>query len=179
MLNLHKTLAFIEHALTRDLDRKAAPSREKPKPSIRAWRAPMTATDTRYPIERVFKPKEKTMPQLTVAARAIKVVVPLDAAAVATLPAPDGLARSKLAVACDGKIYTADIATKSLRKVKATIAAKRRRKCIRHGAGKVEGQRNYRSRHRRAGEARDERRGDEAVTAIEIQSLRALRARSA
>jgi hypothetical protein len=59
----------------------------------------------------------------TVNARAMKVTVPLDAAAVATLPAPDGQARSKLTIICEGKNYIADIATKSLRKVKATIAA--------------------------------------------------------
>ena len=56
-------------------------------------------------------------------ARALKVTVPLDAAEIAALPAPDGQARSRLAITCEGKIYTADIATKALRKAKATIAA--------------------------------------------------------
>ena len=56
-------------------------------------------------------------------ARALKVTVPLDAAEIAALPAPDGQARSRLAITCEGKIYAADIATKSLRKAKATIAA--------------------------------------------------------
>jgi hypothetical protein len=60
---------------------------------------------------------------LTVTTRALKVTAPLDAAAVATLPAPEGQSRSKLTINCEGKNYTADIATKSLRKVKATIAA--------------------------------------------------------
>ena len=55
-------------------------------------------------------------------ARALKVTVPLDAAEIAALPAPDGQARSRLAITCEGKIYAADIATKSLRKAKATIA---------------------------------------------------------
>ena len=41
----------------------------------------------------------------------------------AALPAPDGQSRSRLAITCDGKIYSADIATKALRKAKATIAA--------------------------------------------------------
>ena len=63
------------------------------------------------------------MTQLTVTARALKVTAVLDAAVVATLPAPEGQARSKLIINCERKNYTADIATKSLRKVKATIAA--------------------------------------------------------
>ena len=56
-------------------------------------------------------------------ARALKVTVPLDAVEVAALPAPDGQARSRLAITCEGKVYTADIATKLLRKVKVAIAA--------------------------------------------------------
>ena len=36
---------------------------------------------------------------------------------------PRGQSRSKLTINCEGKIYNADIATKSLRKVKITIAA--------------------------------------------------------
>ena len=63
------------------------------------------------------------MARLTVTTRALKVTALLDAAVIATLPAPEGQSRSKLAIACEGKIYAADIATKSLRKVKATIAA--------------------------------------------------------
>ena len=63
------------------------------------------------------------MARLTLAARALKVTVPLDVAEVAALPDPGGQARSQLAITCEGKIYTADIATKALRKAKATIAA--------------------------------------------------------
>jgi hypothetical protein len=80
-------------------------------------------TDTQHPAEQIFKPKEKPMTSLTVTARAMKVTAVLDAAAVATLPTPDGQSRSKLTITCEGKSYTADIATKSLRRVKATIAA--------------------------------------------------------
>ena len=63
------------------------------------------------------------MARLTLAARALKVTVPLDVAEVAALPDPGGQARSQLAITCEGKVYTADIAAKSLRKAKATIAA--------------------------------------------------------
>jgi hypothetical protein len=120
MRDLHKTIASIEHTMTRGLDRKAAPPKEKPKPSIRAWRAPVDH-EVRYPVERVFKPKETPMTTLT--ARAIKVTVPLDVAEVAALPAPDGVARTKLVINCEGKSFVVDIAMKSLRKAKSTISA--------------------------------------------------------
>jgi hypothetical protein len=125
MRDVYKAIAFVEHTLTRGLDRKAAPPRNKRRPSSYVWHARATATDIQYP-EQLFKPKkDKPMiqPQLTVTARAMKVTVPLDAAVVATLPTPDGQSRSKLIISCEGKSYTADIATKSLRKVKTTIAA--------------------------------------------------------
>jgi hypothetical protein len=64
------------------------------------------------------------MTKLTLSARALKITVPLDAMEVRTLPDPGNQqARCQLAIACDGKIYTADIATKALRKAKATISA--------------------------------------------------------
>jgi hypothetical protein len=122
MRNLFKTIAYVEHTFTRGFERKAATPREKRKPSY-VWHAPVTVTDTRYPPEQIFKSKGKPMTQLTVTARALKITAVLYAAVVATLPAPDGQSRSKLIINCEGKNYTADIATKSLRKVKATIAA--------------------------------------------------------
>ena len=139
MRDLYKSIDYIERGLLRGLDRKVTslPKGMVPKSSIRAWRAPV-ANDDVYP-EQVFgpkaklrdeprnnsrprdKPKDRPMTRLT--ARALKVTVPLDAVEVAALPAPDGQARSRLAITCEGKIYAADIATKSLRKAKATIAA--------------------------------------------------------
>jgi hypothetical protein len=131
MRDLTKTIDYIERGLFRGLEREAALSKERrPKPSVRAWRAP--ATSTVYPeTEQVFRPKtlskdtpkDNLMARLTLTARALKITVPLDAAEIMALPAPDGQARSQLAVACEGKIYIADIATKSLRKAKATITA--------------------------------------------------------
>jgi hypothetical protein len=87
-----------------------------------------------YP-EQVFRPKDKPkdtlrdtsrgmpMTWLTVTARALKITVTLDAAEIAAMPVPDGQTRSQLAITCEGKVYTADIATKSWRKAKAVIAA--------------------------------------------------------
>jgi hypothetical protein len=64
------------------------------------------------------------MTKLTLSARALKITVPLDAMEVRALPDPGGQAsRCQLAIACEGKIYIADIATKALRKAKSTISA--------------------------------------------------------
>lgn len=62
------------------------------------------------------------MTKLSVTARAIKVSVPLDPAAVAMLPAPDQ-DRVELTVGCEGQRYATSISAKSLRKAKSTIAA--------------------------------------------------------
>jgi hypothetical protein len=90
-----------------------------------------------YP-EQVFRPKTKLkaqpkdpptppkstfMAQLTLTARALKITVPLDPAEVRALHIPDNQVRAQLAITCEGKVYTADIATKALRKAKSTIAA--------------------------------------------------------
>jgi hypothetical protein len=136
MRDVGKTIDYIERGMLRGLDRKPASSLPKemvPRPSIRAWRAPVPVTGVRYPVEQVFgprtqaipktQPKSTSMTKLTVTARALKVTIPLDAMEVRTLPDPGGQARCQLAIACDGKIYTADIASKSLRKAKSTIAA--------------------------------------------------------
>jgi hypothetical protein len=61
--------------------------------------------------------------RLTLNARALKITIPLDAMEVRTLPDPGGQARCLLAITCEGKVYTADIATKALRKAKSTISA--------------------------------------------------------
>jgi hypothetical protein len=62
------------------------------------------------------------MTKLTLSARALKITVPLDAAEVKALPASDAT-RCQLAIACEGKIYIADVATKALRKAKGVISA--------------------------------------------------------
>jgi hypothetical protein len=121
MRDLFRTIEHVERAMTRGLERPAAVPEKRPKSSPRAWRAP--ATETRYPEQALFKPKGRPMTKLAVTARALKVIAVLDAAVVATLPTPDGQARSVLAIDCAGKIYSADIATKSLRKAKIAIAA--------------------------------------------------------
>ena len=62
------------------------------------------------------------MTALALTARTVKVSIPLGPAVVGALPIPDG-ERTDLGINCDGKLYTANIATKSLRKVKTAVAA--------------------------------------------------------
>jgi hypothetical protein len=69
------------------------------------------------------QPRGCTTTQLTLTARSIKVTVQLDPAEIKALPSLHDQERVKLEVACEGKLYSADIATKSLRKAKATISA--------------------------------------------------------
>src|SRR5262245_33232110 len=107
MRDVFRAIAHVERAATRGLERPAVAPEKRPKPSSRVWRAP--ATDSHYP-EQAFKRKDKPMTKLAVAARALKVTAVLDAAVIATLPTPEGQARSHLAIACDGKTYTANIA---------------------------------------------------------------------
>jgi hypothetical protein len=140
MRDLGKTIDHIERGMLRGLDRidrKATlPSKmTTPRPSVRAWHAPVTS-DAVYP-EQVFRPRTKpkaepkaepgdnpkdpssafppkstSMTQLTLTAKALKITVPLDVAEIARLHIPDNQTRTQLAITCEGKVYTADIATK-------------------------------------------------------------------
>jgi hypothetical protein len=135
MRDLGKTIDYIERGMLRGLDRKATslPKGMLPKSSIRAWRAPTSEPKPVYP-EQVFRrrinpgllgkerDKDNSMTRLTLTARALKITVPLDVAEIRGLPDPGGQARCQLAITCEGKVYTADIATKALRKAKSTIA---------------------------------------------------------
>ena len=90
MHDLNKSIAYVERGLFRGLERRVTLPKGMPKPSIRAWRAPVTASDMVYP-EQVFRPKDKpkdklkaerdtSMTRLALTARALKVTIPLDAA---------------------------------------------------------------------------------------------------
>jgi hypothetical protein len=158
---------YIERGTLRGLnriDRKIPPALlERSKPSIRAWHAPVSAADVVYP-EQIFRPKnpgspgkkrerpkndsgspgqqrEKStsMTQLTLTARALKITVPLDPAEVRALHIPDNQTRAQLVITCEGKVYTADIATKALRKAKGTIAANRVENVFAMVQGKLKG----------------------------------------
>jgi len=126
--DINRALAQVERAMARALDESSAKppkketARTKP-PTIRAWRAP-ASNHFQYPepkAQSVFREKT-SMTKLSVTARAIKVTIPLDSAAIGMLPAPDQQ-RVELIVGCDGQRYSASISTKSLRKAKSTISA--------------------------------------------------------
>jgi hypothetical protein len=122
MRDVGKIIARIERDMNRGLERRpVAPPSGKPKPTPRAWRAPETGFP--YPSEQALEPEENRPvgAQLTLTTRGLKVTVVLAAAEVAALPTPDGQ-RCTLAITCDGKVYSADVAVKSLRKCKATIS---------------------------------------------------------
>ena len=126
--DVNRALEHVERIMARALDESNAklPKKETPKtksPTIRAWRAP-ASNDSQYvePKARVIFREKINMARLVVTARAMKVTIPLDATAIAMLPALSQ-ERVELVVGCDGARYTANIATKSLRKAKSTISA--------------------------------------------------------
>src|SRR5262245_4650928 len=124
--DINRAIEQVERAMTRALDVSSAKppkketARTKP-PTIRAWRAP-AGNHSHYPEPKarsVFREKIN-MTKLSVTARVIKVTIPLDPAAIHTLPLPDQQ-RIELIVGCDGQRYSASISTTSLRKAKNTI----------------------------------------------------------
>jgi hypothetical protein len=58
---------------------------------------------------------------------------------VRALHIPDNQTRARLAITCEGRTYTADIATKALRKAKGTIAANRVENVFAMVQGKLKG----------------------------------------
>jgi hypothetical protein len=123
-----RALEHVERAMARALDESGAklPKKEISRtrsPTIRAWRAP-TSDHSHYPEPKARSvSREKiSMTKLAVTVRAVKVLIPLDPAAIAMLPVPSQ-ERVELAVSCDGLGYAANISTKSLRKAKSTIDA--------------------------------------------------------
>jgi hypothetical protein len=142
--DINRALEQVERAMARALDESSAkpPKKTTPKtrsPTIRAWRAP-ASNHSQYPEPKtrsVFREKIN-MTKLSVTARAIKVSVPLDPAAVGALPLPNQ-ERVELAVGCDGLRYAASISTKSLRKAKSTISANGAEKVFVMLQGKLKG----------------------------------------
>jgi len=125
MRDVSRAIEQIERVLEHVLDKSKPPKKEvlKTKSStVRVWRAPATSDHFSYPEPKarsVFREKIN-MTTLFVTARAVKVTISLDPAAIAMLPAPSQ-ERVELVVNCDGVRYTANIATKSLRKAKGII----------------------------------------------------------
>jgi ribosomal protein L28 len=126
--DVNRAIEHVERVMARALDESGTkpPKKETPKtksPTIRTWRAP--ANDhSQYPEPKarsVFREKIDVT-KLAVTARAIKVTIPLDPAAVGALPLPNQ-ERVELIVSCDGQQYATSISAKSLRKTKNVISA--------------------------------------------------------
>ena len=119
--DISRMLARVEKAMSDAIDK---PWREGLKPTINprkinsaitAWRAPPVSDNSQYAVakakaRRVFK--EKPVTKLSLTARAVKVVITLDPAAVVALTVPDQ-SRVDIAIVCDGKTYAVNLATKA------------------------------------------------------------------
>jgi hypothetical protein len=117
--DVHRAIEHVERVMAHALESRAkSPKKETIKSStIRAWRAP--PSNSQYP-EPKTRQEGINVTKLAVTARAMKVMVPLDAAMVGALPEPNQ-ERVELAVNCDGLGYVASISAKSLRKALNTI----------------------------------------------------------
>jgi hypothetical protein len=141
--DINRALGQVERILEHVLDRSKPSKNETPKtksPTIRAWRAP-ASDHLQYPEPKarsIFR-ENINVTKLSVTARAMKVSVPLDPAAVSTLPLPNR-ERVELAVGCDGQWYITSISTKSLRKARRQWCGRR----VCYVARQIEGPRNYR-----------------------------------
>jgi hypothetical protein len=71
--------------------------------------------------ERVFNKEAVVSSTAPIAVRSVKVMIGVPPDAVLTIAAPNGQARVKFSVTCDGNTLQADVSTKSLRKVQKAI----------------------------------------------------------
>ena len=94
-------------------------------PALMAGLARLLATPPAPPIKNIPTPMQRK-PDMKLAARALKCTAVLDAAG---LVDPGNKSRVVLAILVEGKVYSADVAAKSVRKCRATIAE--------HGAAHV------------------------------------------
>ena len=91
--DVNRAIEHVERVLGHVLDRSKLPkngtAKTKP-PAIRGWRAP-ASDHSQYaePKARSVFREKINMTKLSVTARAVKVTVPLDPAAISTLPLPD------------------------------------------------------------------------------------------
>jgi hypothetical protein len=100
--DVHRAIEHVERTMAHALERTKPPKTETAKtksPTIRAWRAP--ASNSQYPEPKARSQEKIPVAKLAITARAIKVLIPLDPAAIATLPAPNQ-ERVELVVGVDG-----------------------------------------------------------------------------
>src|SRR5262245_5012518 len=120
--DINKTIEHIEQTTWGSRDRRSSQPADKPKPSPPAWRAPdavlRPASAAGREVHRQFEGAANTL-----VARAVKLTVPLDPAAVVTLEAPEGgPSRIRLTITtAEGGVLRAEVAAKAVRKAQKTI----------------------------------------------------------
>src|SRR5262245_61932424 len=125
MRDLNKAIEHIEQQTWgRETRARSASAADNPKPSPRAWRAPDVAQRPASAAEREAHRQFSGDKAINmVAARAVKVTIPLQPATVAALGAPEsGPSRIKLTVTFDGGSLRAEVAAKSVRKAQRVLA---------------------------------------------------------
>jgi hypothetical protein len=115
MKDLNRTIEHIERTMMRNLDAPARPpDGNRPRKSTQhVWRA----ADARPQSS-----KGEIIVNSTIAARTVKLTIPLDPAAVLPLAVKDGQARVKFTVTHDAGSLRADVSAKSVRKTQKAIA---------------------------------------------------------
>jgi hypothetical protein len=117
MRDLTRSIEHIERTMMRNLD---APQLARPpqprKLTTHVWRAPDARPMT-------IARREVVVNSTTIAARTVKVTIPLDPAAVLGLAVKDGQARVKFMVTHDSGALRADVSAKSVRRVQAAVRA--------------------------------------------------------
>ena len=126
MRDLNKVIERVEQQTWgRETRAPSASAADNPKPSPRAWRAPADAVQRpASAAEReVHRQASGAVAVNTVVARSVKLTIPLQAATVVALSAPEGgPTRLKLTVTFDGGSLRAEVAAKSVRKAQRTLA---------------------------------------------------------
>jgi hypothetical protein len=122
MRNVFRTVEYIERTMTRNLDAPQSQPVRPPqprKPAQHVWRAPDAKPHT---ATGVIAQREVIVNSSTLAARTVKLTIPLDPAAVLSLAVKDGQARVKLTVTHDAGTLRADVSSKSIRRVQKAVA---------------------------------------------------------
>jgi sarcosine oxidase gamma subunit len=121
MRDINKMIEHIEQTTWGSRDRRSSQPADKPKPSPHAWRAPDAVLRPASPAEREAHRRFEGAANALVA-RAVKVTVPLDPAAVAALEVREGgPPRLRLTIAVEGGVLQADVAAKAVRKAQRTL----------------------------------------------------------
>src|SRR5215472_12666940 len=122
MRDINKAIEHIEQTTWGGRDQKPSQPVSTSNSSPRAWRAPDAVLRPASAAERAAHRQFEGVAN-TLTARSIKVTVPLNAAEVAALEAPEGgPSRIRLTITVEGGALRAEVAAKAVRKAQKTIA---------------------------------------------------------